>query len=62
MLQVCTIFTKLGNVDFTLAKNGKGCQQIVKKMSWDGSNHFAKFSNKSFHFTDTFTKVFVENL
>jgi hypothetical protein len=34
MLQVYTIFTKLGNNDVCLAKNGKGCQQIVPKNEW----------------------------
>ncbi len=56
MLQICIIFTKLGINDFYLAKNGKGCQQIVMI----GSNHCEKFSDKSFHFANTVTKVFVE--
>ncbi len=56
MLQVYTIFTKLGNNDFYLAKNGKGGQQIVM----NGSNHCEKFPEKSFKFANTVRKIFAE--
>jgi hypothetical protein len=58
MLQVSKIFRKLGNVDFCLAKNGKGCQQIVMTES----NHCEKNFAKSFYFENTDTKIFAEIL
>jgi hypothetical protein len=59
MLQVYTIFTKLGNNDFCLAKNGTVCQQIVPKNEW-GVTHCAKFPENSFKFANTVRKIFVE--